>query len=363
MGLGMERVRVGIIGTSGWTELMYMPALRSHPGVELTAVCSRSAESADAFAKKHGAGKSFTDYRRMLSEGGIDAVIVATPDDEHKQMVLDAAAAGLHILCEKPLANSAEDAGEMLAAAQRAGVVHMVLFTWRWQPHFQYLRKLLADGYAGRPYRAQFSLIGGWGREPTYQWRGDGSRSNGNLGDLGSHMIDLGLWLIGDIVSLTAHAPRLVDRSSFGGDPRPVNDTAHLILEFANGAQGVVDVSSLANLADTLVRFVVRIDGEDGSIEVEHMLFGGYDGVMVRGARRGEPALQDLAVPDSYYAGYNPKDTLGPYSHHAAGARLFVDAILGDFQPEPGFEAGVVAQRIVDAALQSHRERRWIDVR
>jgi predicted dehydrogenase len=92
-------------------------------------------------SKKHGIDATYTNYRKMIADGGLDAIVVASPDDQHLQMTLAAIEKGLHVLCEKPLANTAADARVMLEAAERAGVRHMVLFTWRWQPHFQFLSR------------------------------------------------------------------------------------------------------------------------------------------------------------------------------------------------------------------------------
>lgn len=359
----MDRVRVGIIGTSGWSDFMFAPSVRSHPSAVLAAVAGRNPDALAAFADKNHIPRRFTDYREMLTSGEIDAVIVASPDDMHKEMALAALDAGLHVLCEKPLANSLADAELMLARAEASGRRHMVMYTWRWQPHFQYLKTLIDEGYLGRVYRAQFSFIGGWGRLPAYQWRRDASRSNGVLGDLGSHMIDLSRWFLGDVVSVSAHTPTLIDKPEHApGAQGLANDSAHLTVQYAGCGQGVVDVTTLTFMGDTVDRFLVRLDGDGGSLELDHHLWGAFDGVTIRGGREGDAAWQVMGIPDSYYAGFDRKDVLGPYAHHRAGARLFIDSIVEGFEPEPNFADGVATQRVIEAALRSHRERRWVDL-
>ena len=96
--------------------------------------------------KQYGIAKTYTDYRALLADRSLDGVIIATPDDEHLSMTLAAIDAGLDVLCEKPLANSAADARRMLDAAEAKGIKHMVIFTWRWQPHYQYVKSLIDDG-------------------------------------------------------------------------------------------------------------------------------------------------------------------------------------------------------------------------
>lgn len=355
----MDKVRIGLISSSWWQDFMFVPSLKSHPKAEIVAVSSRSPEPLAAFASKHGIANTFADYRKMLTSGLIDAVVVGAPDDLHKEMALAALDAGLHVLCEKPLALNAADATEMTERAKARGVKHMVYYTWRWQPPFQYLKQLIEDGWFGRILRGQFSFIGAWGLGREYQWRHDGKRANGVLGDLGSHMVDLSRWMLGDVERLTAHLPILIDRSGFGGDV-PGSDTAHLICEFRSGAQGVIDATTIATVDG--VRILVRIDGEDGSIEIAYIPQGPNIGVTVRGMRKGDAAIVPMEIPAKYFAGYDITDTLGPYRTQPVGARLFLDAIVGDFTPEPGFEVGLANQRVIDAAMLSHRERRWVDL-
>ena len=100
------KVRVGVVGTSYWADDFHLPALASHPDAELTAICGRDRERASELALKHGVSQVFTDYEEMIERGGLDAVVVATPEDLHHAMVMSALRAGMHVLCEKPLALS-----------------------------------------------------------------------------------------------------------------------------------------------------------------------------------------------------------------------------------------------------------------
>ena len=358
-----DKVRLGLVGTSWWADMMYLPAIRSHDGATLVGVCGQDAGRTSAFAERYAIPSAYTDYREMFRGGSLDAVIVATPDDTHKAITLAALDAGLHVLCEKPLALNAADAAQMLERAEARQRTHLVLYTWRWQPVFAYLKSLLDDGFVGRPLRAQFSFANGEAHRPDYQWRLDGARGNGVLGDLGSHMIDLALWLVGDIASVSAHAPTMIDRAGFGGPmPTAVNDTAHLTLGFRNGAQGVVDVTNLQRVADSIVRLGVSIDGEAGSLDCEFEPLGARAGVRLRGTQDGDATFRILEIPGRFTAGLDPADSLSIYSRHPVGTRLFIDAIAQGFKPEPGFEQALAVQRVIDAALRSHAERRWIDL-
>ena len=99
-----EHVRVGVVGTSWWSDLFHLPLLTSHPRAEVAAICGRHRERADEMARKYGIPSVFTDYEAMIEQGGLQALVVATPDDTHHPIVMRALQAGLHVLCEKPLA-------------------------------------------------------------------------------------------------------------------------------------------------------------------------------------------------------------------------------------------------------------------
>jgi predicted dehydrogenase len=356
-------VRLGIIGTSGWTELMYFNNLKGRTDVAIAGLCGRSPGPLAEMANKHGITSTYTDYRKMIAEGGLDAIVVASPDDQHLEMTLAAIDQGLHVLCEKPLANNAADARTMLEAAERRGIKHMLLYTWRWQPHYQYLKRLIAEGTLGKVYRAQFSFLAGFARDGKYQWRHDPKRANGVAGDLGSHMIELSRLYFGEVASVSAMLGTSIPRDSIPGhEGGSANDSAHLSLQFRNGTLGVIDLSVVAHSADMLVKHIVRLEGERATLELEHVYFGERAGVTIRLMRADEAAIRDIAVPPEYFGASDPANFLDIYNKERVGVLDFVAAIREDRRPEPGFDVGVKVQEVIDAALRSHSERRWIDI-
>ena len=358
-----ETVRVGIIGTSWWTDMMYLPSFASHPNAEIAAICGRDRERAEDLAKINRIGRVFTDYRKLISDAELDAVVIATPDDLHYAMTMDALDAGLHVLCEKPLANNAGQAREMYEKAKSAGVKHMVLFTWRWQPHWQYLKRLVDEGYVGRCYQARCAFDGGQGRVESNTWRADSTRSNGIVGDLGSHMIDFVRWYLGDVQSVVAHLPTLIDRSKLGGAPsQPATDAALLSMELKNGAQVLVQASAVAHVGNQVVRIVVQLYGDEGSLEAEHIFLGRDAGVSLRGIRHDQDEFEPLEVPEDFLSGLDPGQLMDSYLKRSAGPRLFIDAILEDKPAVPDFYDALEVQEVVDAALKSHRDRRWVSL-
>ncbi len=360
-----DRIRIGVVGTSWWADWMHLPSLKSHPRAELAAICGRNREPAEAMAQKYDIPLVFSDYRDMLARGDLQALVVSTPDDQHYQITMDGLESGLHVLCEKPLAMNAGQARAMYERAEARGVKHMTFFTWRWMPHFQYVRDLIESGYIGRCFQCQLRFLGGYGRDGQYAWRFDRRRANGILGDLGSHMIDLARWYLGDIAQVSAHMAAFVDRPGPDGESLDAaNDAAVLAVEFANGAHGTIQVSAVAYTGEREMEQQIILHGEAGTLEVTVCSEGAEAGAQIRGARHDEP-FQILQVPDQLWDGVDRTESffsqLGNlFLTQPVGGRLFVDAILENRPVAPSFFDGLKAQEVIDAALESHQSGRWV---
>jgi predicted dehydrogenase len=353
-----EGVRIGIVGTGWWAEAMHLPSFGSHPRARITAICGRNAGRAAELARRAGGARVFADYGELVASD-VDAVVVATPDDLHHPVTMAALDAGRHVLCEKPMANSLADARAMLAKAEAAGVRHMMMFSWRWQPHWLYIKRLLDEGFVGRCHYASIAFVSDGALHPSYQWRMDGRRATGALGDLGSHMFDFTRWLLGEVQGVGARLTRAIDRSAWGGEPTA--DTAAVSLALEGGTLAQIHLGMAAAYGDAIVRLRAEFQGDEGTLEAQHDFFGSAAGVRTRGCRRGEP-FRDLATPAELLAGSDPADPLSPYRLHSAGPRHFVDAILAGEPPSPSFLDGMKAQEVIDAAARSSAEGRWIEL-
>jgi predicted dehydrogenase len=351
-----EPVRLGIVGTSWYADLTLLPALSAHPRAALVALCGRNRERAEEMAGKYGVPAVFADYRELYARAGLDAVVVASPDDLHCAMTLDALDAGLHVLCEKPMALTLADARAMLAKAEAARVKHMTNFTWRTVPAYQYMKELIGQGYLGRPYQGALSFVAGFGRDGEYAWRFDRRRANGILGDSGSHMADLARWLVGDIAEVSALLGTFIPRPGpDGGALDPANDAAALALRFADGAQGTIQVSAVAHLGDRGMQQQVVVHGAQGTLEADFSFGGGW---ALRGARSDEPQIRPLPIPERIVGQVDPAQSpIDQIIHRlltqSIGPRAFVDAIVEDRPAAPSFADGVKAQAVIAAALRS----------
>jgi predicted dehydrogenase len=330
--------------------------LSTYAPAAVVALCGRNRERAAALAGKYGVPAVYTDYRAMYERARLDGVVVASPEDLHYVMTMDALDHRLHVLCEKPMARTLSDAQAMLARAEEVGVTHMVNLAWRTWPAYHYMKELIDDGYLGQPYQCALSFLMAYGRDGAYSWGFDQRRANGVLGNLVPHMADLARWFVGDVAAVSAFLGTFITRSGpEGGDFVPANDAATLALRFAGGALGTIQVSAVAHLGDVLFQQQVIMHGAQGTLEADLPVGGGWE---LRGARAGEPVIRPLAIPDRIVG---PIDRTQPavqqfmagLAVHPWGPRAFVDAIVEDRPAVSSFVDGVKAQAVIEAALRA----------
>lgn len=373
-----DQLRVGVIGASRYSERRHLPALKSHPRAQTVAICDINRDRAKEMARKFDIPLVSSDYREVIDKGNLDALLVVTPDDTHHPITMDALDAGLHVLCEKPLAHNAQQAREMVDKAEMAGVKHMTFFTFRWPPHYRYLKELIEKSFIGHCFHCHICLLTGIGRDGEYSWRFDRKHGNGVLSEYGAHMIDLVRWLLGDVSKVSAHLHMFLDRPGAGdGILEPTNDSAMLALELVNGTQCVMQLSDLAYIGTHGMDQRITLHGESGTLEASAT----FRGSEIRGARTSESGelaaletfsspethterdgveeLHPLPIPARILAGV---DKANPYHVISQfwGDYLFIDCILEDRPISPSFFDGLKAQEVIDAAKESHQRGCWV---
>lgn len=354
-------VRVGVIGTSWWADTMYLPPLSAHPDAEVVAVCGRRPEPAAAFARTWDVTHHFTDPVAMYDEVELDAVVIATSNDSHHPLALQAIGRGLHVLCEKPLALDADQGAEMAAAADAANVATMVPFTYRYMPVNQWLKRLISTGYVGRPLHVNARYYTGFGFDTTYSWRFDREiAGSGIIGDLGSHWIDLARWLLDDTeVSISAMTTNFVDR-----DPRPdgsaydqVEDSVAMTVRYASGAYALLHTSAVCweETEPFGQTHHIEIHGDEGTLHATC----DWDTVQrVSGVRRGEGGgVKDLPIPDDIWGAVRRDVVHDTYRDvfrtTDVMTRAWISAIEAGETVRPSFRDGQAVQRVLDAAVNS----------
>jgi predicted dehydrogenase len=357
-----EHKRIGIIGAGLWADRAHIPSFLRHPDAEVIAIASRTRERAEALAGKYHIPYVYDDYRELLRHDGLEGVVVIAPNDVHRPIVLDAIRAGLAILCEKPLANTVEDAREMVDAARARGVVNMVAFSYRFDPHCRRIKELIDQGWLGDLYHINVNWMVHldeqyFGRtRPDYAWRYDKSvAGSGVLGDIGSHVLDLMRWYGGEFARLCGRLTTLISERTDPDTGATVgvdtDDVAAVTVEYENGAIGVLHLS--------------RIAPGDPMLKIE--LFGSRARLVYASDLRGAPieefTLQPVEMPARLIEGY-PGPERGPVTRFRfkGVARHFLDCIGAGEITEPTFDDGLAAQRAIAAVLRSNDVRGWVPV-
>ncbi|HBM52177.1 MAG TPA: oxidoreductase [Deltaproteobacteria bacterium] len=362
----MSKIRVGIAGTSWWADAMYLPALGGNPHVEVVAACGRNPQRAEAFAQKWKISQHFVDFKKMLDQAELDALIVSTGNDTHAPFTVAALERGIPVLCEKPLGLNYAEALEMTKLAQKTKLVNLVPFTYSFMPTARYLKRLIDQGYIGKPYHCNLRYYTGYRRKTEYTWRLNAAEAgSGALGDIGSHFIYLAQWMMGSVSALSCRLGSPIDRPDTTPDGKPfthTDDTAMVMLEFANGAQGMIHATTICY--------------EDSPFgQTHHMEFHGSEGTLysvtdwdkiqrVHGAQVGEGLPHELPIPDDIW-GKARRDTVhNTYRDvfrqdgHMIGD--FIEGVRTGQAVRPDFAVGTDVQRILDAALLSHQEGRRV---
>jgi len=231
----------------------------------LAAIAGRDAAAVRAAAAQYGFARAYTDWRDLVADPLVQLVDNGGPNDVHAEPCIAAAEAGKNVLCEKPLARSAAEARTMLDAVTRAGVQHMVGFNYRFVPAVRYAYELIRSGSLGTIHHFRARYLQDWLADPQapYTWRlGTATAGSGALGDLGSHVVDLARFLIGEPTSISATL-KTFTRERPGGTV-DVDDAFAASVEFASGAIGTLEASRVA--LGRRNNLVFEINGSNGSL-------------------------------------------------------------------------------------------------
>ena len=353
-------LRAAVIGTGGIARLRHIPAFQRGEELGLSKLVAIAdpieASLRTAAADAPGVDTS-TDWHAVVARPDVDVVSVATPNAYHEEISIAALRAGKHVLCEKPLALDLAGARRMLEVAAQSGKRTGVNFRYRWVPAAKYLHELVAAGELGEIRHAIMTYFNAGLADPDrpVRWRQTKAEAgSGNLGDLGSHMIDLAHWLVGPVSRVTARLTTFTkERPALeGGRVKvDVDDAASCIFEFANGATGTLTASGVAlgrgndqrlELYGTKGSAVYEIARADRGGDVLHLCLGSQAKV------EGWAAVP---VPRPYDAS-NPLD---PFVD-------FLRAVHADREPPVTFVDAVRAQEVIEAAELSDRENRWVDL-
>lgn len=339
------KIKWGVIGAGGIARRRTIPE-GILPASNATLVAVFDVCDCDAIARQFNA-KACRDEAELLRQE-IDAVYIATPVHRHVDQVLQAAAEGKHVLCEKPLGLDSHEAQRIVAACKQAGVKLGVGLLMRFHAFHREALRLVEQGALGRMAlgRAQLSC---WYPPIEGAWRQNESLSGGgSLMDMGCHCVDLLEMFLGRTRSAMCMMGRVVQDYE-------VEDTATVLLEFENGAQGMVDC--LFNVPDESVKNRLELYGSGGSILAEQTLGqdpGGKMSLFSRVSGSGYDAQQARTTDGIQTISPTPINT------YRAQVEAFCDAILNDTSPPVDGEAGLWNQRVLAACYESARTGRRV---
>ncbi|GGJ05488.1 deoxyfructose oxidoreductase [Alicyclobacillus cellulosilyticus] len=325
-------LRWGVISTADIGVRAVIPALQQSQYNEVLAIASRSVDRAQETAARLGIPRWYGSYEALLQDPELDAVYIPLPNHLHAAWAIRAAEAGKHVLCEKPIALTADEAARMAAAAAAAGVVLAEAFMYRHHPRYQRILDVIAAGEIGRV----------WGVHGVFTFNNAHDRGNirfvramggGSLYDVGCYPISAARLLLGEPEAVTVQA-------YFSPDHDDVDMMAFGLLEFPGGRSATFECGMWGDGRNTL-----QIVGSDGRIDVPHaFLYPSREAaaftVTVRGETRVEP------VPD--------------VNQYVLQADDFARAVFGLAPPRFPADDAVRNMRVLDACLASARERRRV---
>lgn len=308
-------------------------------------------------ADRWGIPDVHTDYQELCERGDLDGVTICTPNAAHAEQARYAFLMGRHVFCEKPLASTLADAEDMVRAARASGRIHMMAFTFRYGHAVRELRRRVREGEIGTPYYIRMRYDGWTGLQRGFRaaWRDDAREAGGGmLYDMGSHLFDMAIWLLGPIdlvTGFTHHIPRQAPHAETD-EPTAVetDDLAAAWFRHSSGVRG-----------EWFLSRITPPHGERAWVEVI-----GPEGALRASLSRGNIDRLERSHPD------DPDWSRLPLHHgaeseetHCLGGMMrgFVDAcIRGSIDPEVDatFEDGLAVQRALAAVERASQQPAWL---
>jgi predicted dehydrogenase len=376
-----REIRIGLIGHQ-FMGIAHSNAFRNATmwtglPVKISMKCICATDTIDnlkTFAARYGWESCETDWRKLVSREDIDLISIATPNYLHKEIAIEAAKHGKHILCEKPLANNLADAREMLDAANKAGIRHCCGFSYRFTPSLALARQMVLDGRIGRIFHVFVRYAQDWITNPDFPmvWRFHKSiAGSGPLGDLSAHSIDATRFVTGlkfkevsgNLQTIIRERP--LDSNNLNGPKGTVtvDDVAQFLVNFENGATGCYESTRLATGRKNYN--TIEINGEKGSIfwnfeDQNYLLFYDNENAQDEAGFRKINVTHDV---HPYRGGWWPQGHgIGYADSFVIEVSEFIRSIIEESPFSPDFEDGVRCQEVLEAVEESAVNRKWINV-
>jgi predicted dehydrogenase len=368
------QVRIGILGygimgkahTYAYRVAPMMRGLSCEPRVQV--ISGRNAQAVERAAQAYDIPEWCTDWRAVLSRNDIDVVDICTPPGTHAEIVAAAAQAGKAIVCEKPLATSYADGRRAVDAATHAGVLHAIGFNYRRLPAVSLMKQLVEEGAVGRVQLFRTTWLTDEFSDPAvpFDWRFDRKMGGTTICDLGSHLVDLARWIVGDVEATLAESATFVsERANPAGGPPilvTVDDASSALVRFTNGARGTFEMAR--NCVRHPCDLSFEVNGTQGSIAFDYARMN----ELWYGLKSDDPRLYGLRRIRTEHVSHPYAAQWWPIGQGIGYGSSFVNQIadLLERWPEgpwtPDLSEGLAAQAVCEAMERSVEEQRWVRV-
>lgn len=365
----MRDIGIGIVGGGymGKAHSVAMAAVGAVFGTELRPrlemICAASDTSAERYRAAYGFARATPDWRVLVADPKVQALVIASPQETHREIALAAFARGLPVLCEKPLGADLDDSRAMVVAAETSGAINMVGFNYIRTPASQFARALIAKGEIGDIvwFRGEHTEDFDADASRPATWRNFGA-ANGTMGDLAPHMINAALALVGPIARLSADIVTVHGNRPGTEGRQPNDDIGQFMCRFQNGASGHLSFSRVAQ--GRKMGYAYEITGTRGAIRFDQedqnalWLYKADDPSQVRGFRK---ILTGPDHPDYLPFCQGPGHGTGYQDQIIIEAKDFLTAIATGTPVWPTFRDGMEVNRIIAAAWASAASGAWVD--
>jgi predicted dehydrogenase len=372
----MGELRIGVVGYGmmgrahcyGYRVAPMIRALPVTPVV--TMMSGRDAAAVAKAAVAYGVPQTLTDWRELVARDDLDVVDICTPPGTHAEIAEAAAAAGKAVLCEKPLAVSYAQAAA--AARAVAGVHNAVGFNYRRLPAVALMRRMIDDGAVGDVRLWRATWLSDEFTDPTtpYDWRFDRAMGGTTIADLGCHLIDMALWMAGEITDVCAQSQTFITKrplfdggvTEVGEADITVDDASSALIRFSSGARGTVEMarSAVRRPCD----FTVEVNGSEGTLLFDYARLN----ELWFGSANSDPARYGLTRIRAEQESHPYARDWWPIGQGVGYGSSFANQVadLLEHWPDgtwtPDFAQGVAVQAVCEAMERSAADDRWVSV-
>ena len=340
--------------------------------INLASICSGTYENALRAKEDFGFEKAVKNAEEIFNDPSIDIVNICTPNHLHYEQLKKAVENKKNIYCDKPLTVTAKEAGDIARAADKKGIVAQVAFNYRFLPPMLRAKQLIDEGKIGKPlsFRTEYLHSGSLNPDKPAGWKQLGKFGGGVIVDLGSHVIDLMYYLLGEYQSLVADSTILhSSRMDKSGNmvTIDVEDSFMMMVKMKNGSKGVIEASKIATGSDDELRF--EIHGDKGALKFNLMqpnyreYFSADNPEMPYG---GDSGFKRIACVQRYEApggGFpSAKNSIGWLRGHVHSLYKFTESVYKGTPASPDFNDGAYVQHIMEKVVLSAKSGIWIEV-